>query len=65
MAQSKKTPADHPREYRQGEQEKATKLRIGNITIDMAAGVKAEMTLPGSATASTTAENTGRNWVCT
>ena len=43
MAQSKKTPADHSREYRQREQEKATKLGIEKITIDMAAGVKAGM----------------------
>ncbi|SHM45688.1 hypothetical protein SAMN05216593_1011 [Pseudomonas asturiensis] len=45
MAQSKKTPADHSRDYRQREQEqeKATKLGIEKITIDMAAGVKAGM----------------------
>jgi len=43
MAQSKKTPADHSREYRQREQEKASKLGIEKITIDMAAGVKAGM----------------------
>jgi len=43
MAQSKKTPADHSREYRQREQQKASKLGIEKITIDMAAGVKAGM----------------------
>ena len=43
MGQSKKTPADHSREYRQREQEKASKMGIEKITIDMAAGVKAGM----------------------
>ena len=43
MALSKKTPADHSREYRQREQQKASKLGIEKITIDMAAGVKAGM----------------------
>ena len=43
MAQSKKSAADHSREYRQRQQEKASKLGIEKITIDMAAGVKAGM----------------------
>jgi len=43
MAQSKKTPADHSREYRQREQEKASKLGIEKVIINMAAGVKAGM----------------------
>jgi len=43
MAQSKKTPADHSRDYRQREQEKASKLGIEKITIDMAVGVKSGM----------------------
>jgi len=43
MAQSKKSAADHSREYRQRQHEKATKLGIEKITIDMAAGVKAGM----------------------
>lgn len=43
MAHSKKSAADHSREYRQRQQEKANKLGIEKITIDMAAGVKAGM----------------------
>lgn len=43
MAQSKKSAADHSREYRQRQQEKASKLGIERVTIDMAAGVKAGM----------------------
>lgn len=43
MAQSKKSAADHSREYRQRQQEKASKLGIEKITIEMASGVKAGM----------------------
>jgi len=43
MGQSKKSAADHSREYRRRQQEKVSKLGIEKITIDMAAGVKAGM----------------------
>jgi len=44
MTKAKKTAADHSKDYRQREQEKAAKLGIEKVTIDMATGVKAGMT---------------------
>ena len=43
MTKAKKSPADHSKEYRQRELEKAAKLGIEKVSIDMAAGVKAGM----------------------
>lgn len=43
MTKAKKSPADHSKEYRQRELEKAAKLGIEKVTINMAAGVKAGM----------------------
>ncbi|WP_426113492.1 hypothetical protein [Pseudomonas sp. DSP3-2-2] len=43
MTKTKKSPADHSKEYRQRELEKAAQLGIEKITINMAAGVKSGM----------------------
>ena len=43
MTKARKSPADHSKEYRQRELEKAAKLGIEKVTINMAAGVKAGM----------------------
>ena len=43
MNKAKKSPADHSKEYRQRELERAAKLGIEKVTINMAAGVRAGM----------------------
>ncbi len=43
MTKAKKSPADHAKDYRDRQREKAAKLGIEKVTIDMAAGVKAGM----------------------
>lgn len=43
MTKAKKSPADHAKDYRDRQREKAAKLGIEKVTIDMAFGIKAGM----------------------
>ncbi len=43
MTKAKKLAKDHSKDYRERQKEKAAKLGIEKVTIDMAAGVKAGM----------------------